>query len=342
MSIRSAAAALCAAAALFVAPAQAQSEQELYEAAKNEGELTWYIAHFSAENAEAVGAAFTEKYPGVKVNVVRATSQVIMQRLMQDFENQARNCDVFGSADEGHYVELKQNKLLTRYVPRNAGSVLKQYQGVDPDGYYHITAAAMLVLAYQTELVKAEEAPTKWTDLTDPKWKGKIALGHPAFSGSVGTWVVLLTKLYGWDYFEALEKNDPQIGRSLLDATTMLVAKERSVGAVLDAGTGKAISRGSPIQLVYPTDGALLLALPSAIPASAPHPNAAKLFMEFLLSPEASKVAVEYFNTPLVDSVPPPKGLKSASEVKTLRPTATEIHEGVPEAIEQWRDTFGN
>ena len=90
MSIRSVAAALCAAATLVAAPALAQSEQELYEAAKKEGELTWYIAHFSAENAEAVGAAFTQKYPGVKVNVVRATSQVIIQRLMQDIENSAR------------------------------------------------------------------------------------------------------------------------------------------------------------------------------------------------------------------------------------------------------------
>jgi iron(III) transport system substrate-binding protein len=342
MSIRSVATALCAAAILAVAPAQAQGEQELYDAAKKEGELTWYVAHFSAENAEAVGAAFTRKHPGVKVNVVRATSQVVMQRLMQDIDNAARNCDVFSSADEGHYVELEQKKLLTHYAPKNAGSVFQQFQGIDPDGFYHVTAAAMLVLAYQTELVKAEEAPTKWSDLADPKWKGKIALGHPAFSGSVGTWVVMLTQLYGWDYFEALEKNDPQIGRSLLDATTMLVAKERSVGAVLDAGTGKAISRGSPIQIVYPTDGSLLLALPSAIPANAPHPNAAKLFMEFLLSPEASKVAVEYFNAPLLDSVPPPKGMKSASEVKTLRPTAAEIHKGVPEAIERWRDTFGN
>ncbi len=342
MSIRSAAAAFCAAATLAVAPALAQSEQELYEAAKKEGELTWYVAHYSAENAEAVGSAFTQKYPGVKANVVRATSQVVMQRLMQDVDNAARNCDVFSSADEGHYVELKQKKLLTRYVPKNAGSVFKQFQGVDPDGFYHITAAAMLVLAHHTELVKAADAPTKWTDLTDPKWKGKIALGHPAFSGSVGTWAVLLTKLYGWDYFEALEKNDPQIGRSLLDATTMLVAKERSVGAVLDAGTGKAISRGSPIRIVYPEDGSLLLSSPSAIPANAPHPNAAKLFMEFLLSPEASKVGVEYFNAPLHESVPPPTGLKSAAEVKTLRPTADEIHKGVPEAIERWRDTFGN
>ena len=342
MSIRTIAAALGAAAILAAGAARAQSEQELYEAAKKEGEITWYVAHYSAENAEAVGAAFTQKYPGVKANVVRATSQVVMQRLMQDVENKARNCDVIGSADEGHYVDLKQKKLLTQYTPKNAATVFKQFQGVDPDGYYHITAAAMLVLAYQTEQVKAEEAPSKWTDLLDPKWKGKISLGHPAFSGSVGTWTVLLTNMYGWDYFEKLEKNKPQIGRSLLDATTMLVAKERSVGAVLDAGTGKAIERGAPIKMVYPSDGSLLLASPSAIPASAPHPNAAKLFMEFLLSPEASKVGVSYYNASLHESVPPPTGMKSAAEVKTVRPTAAEIFKGVPEAIERWRETFGN
>jgi len=342
MTIRKIAAALCAAAALAAGGAWAQSEQELYEAAKKEGEITWYVAHFSAENAEAVGKAFSQKYPGVKANVVRATSQVVMQRLMQDIENKARNCDVFGSADEGHYVDLKQKKLLMQYAPKNAATVFEQFRGMDPDNYYHVTGAAMLVLAYQTELVKAEEAPTKWTDLLDPKWKGKIALGHPGFSGSVGTWAVLLSNLYGWDYFEKLEKNEPQIGRSLLDATTMLVAKERSIGAVLDAGTGKAIQRGAPIKMVYPSDGSLLLPLPSGIPASAPHPNAAKLFMEFLLSPEASKVAVEFFNASLHASVPPPQGMKAASEVKAIRPTAAEIFKGVPEAIERWRETFGN
>ena len=181
--------------------------------------------------------------------------------------------------------------------------MVERFQGVDADNYYHITAAAMLVLAYHDEAVTAAEAPKTWTDLLDPKWKGKIALGHPGYSGSVGTWAVMLTNLYGWDYFEKLEENDPQIGRSLIDATTMLVAKERVVGAVLDAATGKAIARGNPITMVYPDDGSLLLASPSGIPTSAPHPSAAKLFMEFLLSPEASKVAVEYNNAPLHASV---------------------------------------
>jgi len=334
---------LALAAALAVAvPAFAQSEQELYEAAKKEGEVTWYVAHYSAENAEAVGAAFTQKYPGVKANVVRATSQVIMQRLMQDVQNNTANCGVFGSADEGHYVQLKERKLLAKYQPMNAARVSKAFQGADPEGYYHVTAAGVLTLAYNSDLVKAEEAPTKWTDLLDPKWKGKISLGHPAFSGSVGTWVVMLRDMYGWEFFEKLEQNEPQIGRSLIDATTMLVSKERAVGAVLDAVTARAAAKGSPIVINYPTDGALLLTSPSAVLANAPQPNAARLFMEFLMSEEQSKVAVAYGNLPLYDSIDPPAGLKPISAIKATRPSVDVIHKGVPEAIEAWRDTFGN
>ena len=94
-----AAAAVLAAAALAWQPAAAETIEELYEKAKQEGEVTWYVAHFSAENAEAVGTAFQQAWPGVKAHVVRATSQVVMQRLMQDIQNQGRNCDVYSSAD---------------------------------------------------------------------------------------------------------------------------------------------------------------------------------------------------------------------------------------------------
>ena len=75
--------------------------------------------------------------------------------------------------------------------------------------------------------MKEADAPKNWTDLLDPKWKDKIALGHPGFSGYVGTWVVTLRKLYGWDFFEKLAKNNPQVGRSINDTVTMLNAGER-------------------------------------------------------------------------------------------------------------------
>ena len=70
---------------------------------------------------------------------------------------------------------------------------------------------------------------SSWTDLLDPKWKGQIALPHPAFSGCGGVWALGLRKLYGWEYFEKLAKNNPRIGRSFGDPVTLMTAGECKV-----------------------------------------------------------------------------------------------------------------
>src|SRR5690554_8102700 len=80
----------------------------LYGAAKAEGELTWYVAHYGTRVAEIVANRFQELYPGIQVNVVRATSQAIYQRLAQDLRSNSANCDVFSSSDPSHYLALKK------------------------------------------------------------------------------------------------------------------------------------------------------------------------------------------------------------------------------------------
>ena len=93
-----------------------------------------------------------------------------------------------------------------------------------------------------------------------------------------------MKKLYGWGYFEKLEKNKPQIGRSINDTVTMLNAGERQVAAGADGRPAVQRLKGNPLAVVYPTDGSVLIIAPSAIMKGAKHPNAAKLFMEYLLS----------------------------------------------------------
>ena len=86
----------------------------------------------------------------------------------------------------------------------------------------------------------------------------------------------------------------------------------------------------------------MLIIAPSAIMKGTKHPNAAKLFMEYLYSVEAAKINAKHFAIPLRPEVPSPPGAKPISEIKTIRPTVAEIDKGIPEVIEQWRDTFGN
>jgi iron(III) transport system substrate-binding protein len=313
----------------------------LQEAARNEGELTWYVAHYTSEAAEELGSEFTRLY-GIKVNVVRMTAQVAYQRLLRDLKNNQMVCDVFSSTDVGHYVQLKAQGKFEKYVPETTSKILPEFQTFDVDGYYHPTSAGLVVLTYNTAKVRAGEAPKKWQDLLDIKWKGKVSTGHPGFSGYVGTWVLMMKNLYGWDYFERLEKNQPQIGRSINDTVTALSAGERQVAAGADGPTLFSAERGNPLAVSYPSDGSVLIIAPSAIMKGAKHPNAAKLFMEYLDSIEAAKINAKHFGIPLRPEVPPPPGAKPLGEVKTIRPSVAEIDKGIPDVIEQWRDTFGN
>src|SRR3954462_8614036 len=204
-------------------------EKELYELAKKEGEVTWYTAHSNDTTAQALGRDFEAAFPGIKANVVRTTAQVAYQRLTQEQRAGAMQVDVFSSTDLGHYVALKEKSLLEKYVPENASKVIDVYKNYDPDGFFTVTSAGLIGIAYNTEKLKEADAPKNWSDLTDPKWKDKIALGHPGLRGYVVPCVVNLRKLYGWSVFEALATSSPEVGRSINGTVTMLNAGERLV-----------------------------------------------------------------------------------------------------------------
>src|SRR5436305_7757298 len=151
-------------------------EKALYEAAKQEGELTWYTAHSDDITAQALGRGFEANYSGIRVSVVRTTAQVAFQRVSQELKAGAMQVDVLSSTDIGHYVYLKEKKLLEHFVPENAGKVLDVYKNYDPDGYYFVTSGGLIGMVYNTAKLKEADAPKNWTDLTDPRWKDKIAL----------------------------------------------------------------------------------------------------------------------------------------------------------------------
>jgi iron(III) transport system substrate-binding protein len=275
------------------------------------------------------------------VVVIRTTAQVAYQRLVQDLKNNTPQCDVFSSTDVGHDEALKAQGKFAHYVPENATKVSPEFQNFDKDGFYYPTSAGLVLITYNTQKVKPADAPKNWPDLLDAKWKSRVATGHPGFSGYVGTWVVLMRKLYGWDYFDKLEANKPRIGRSINDTVTMLNAAESLVAAGPAATTLKSADRGNPVALVYPTDGALLMISPSAVMANAPHPNAARLFLEFLLGVEHAEISVKDRAESLRPEIVPLAGAKPFREIKTVRPTVDDVVKGIPAVIDQWRDTFG-
>lgn len=319
-----------------------EGEQALYEAAKKDKELTWYTAHYNTETAAALCQGFEKKYPGIACKYIRVTAQVAYQRLAQEQKAGVAQASVISSTDVGHYGKMKQDGWLQAYRPKNLVELADAFKPFnDPDDLYVATAAGLIVLTYNTSVVSASDAPKKWSDLADPRWKGKVSIGHPGFSGYVGTWVVQMRKLFGWDYFTKLELNKPRIGRSINDTVTMLNAKESWVAAGPTATTLESRAKGNPLAIVYPEEGAVLMVSPSGILKNAPAPNAARLFIEYLLGREANVITVQHFQDPVNKFVKPLPGGKPLTEVKTIRPTYQELEKGIPEVKEQFRETFG-
>jgi iron(III) transport system substrate-binding protein len=327
-----------AAARAGAAPAGMTPEEEkLYADARKEGKVVWWTAHYQLSAAETVRDAFVARYPGIEVQFIRQTAQVVYQRLAQDLKAGVHELDVFASTDEAHYLTLKKQGVLTPYVPLGVNNLPSAYRSVDPDNTYHVGALGLVVINYSTKL---NRPPETWTDLLDKRYRGQITLGHPGFSGYVGNWVVAMWDKYGWDYFTKLAQNNPKIGRSINDTVTDIVSGERLVGAGPDNYSLENKARGNPIDVQFPTGDAILIVSPVAILKDAPHPNAARLLESFFYTREYSMAIAKTYNYPIRPDVPPPSGM-SIDRVKWYRNKAERLEKAVPEAIAKWRETFG-
>ena len=274
---------------LGAVPAFAQDAR--VEAAKKEGKVVWYTS-LALPTAEKIGKLFEAAYPGIKVEVQRTGSQRILQRVMQETHANLKIVDVIHTSDAGHFVLLKEKKLLMKYSP--AGIDVFPASFKDKDGYYFTLRATVNVIAYNTKLVPAAEAPKGWKDLLDPKWRGKMVTAHPGYSGVISTHVLALVQLYGWDYFKQLAQNRLMLVQSAVDPAGVVASGERQVA--VDGGDYyyyQMKKKGNPVEVIYPKEGVPLVVSPSAIASFAPHPNAAKLFTDFTFTRELQQVMAD-------------------------------------------------
>src|SRR6185503_12530495 len=282
--------ALLALFAPFAPPVAAQDAARV-EAAKKEGKVVWYTS-LALPSAEKVAKLFEAAYPGIKVEVHRTGSQRILQRVMQELQANIKNVDVVHTSDAGHYVLLKEKKLLARHTPAGVERFPAGFK--DRDGYYYGLRATVNVIAYNTQKVAAAEAPKTWKDLLDPKWKGRMVTAHPGYSGVIATHVLALVRLHGWEYFQALAKNQLMLVQSAVDPSGVVASGERPVAVNGGEYTFyQSKKQGNPVEIVYPKEGVPLVVSPTAITSFAPHPQAARLFTDFSFTREVQQVMAD-------------------------------------------------
>ena len=310
---------------------------KLYDAAKKEGKVVWWTGHYTQAAAEKIAGSFKAKYPGIEVELLRQTGQVLFQRLTQDLKSNVHQVDVFGSTDEAHMTTLKKQNALASFVPGDIDKIPKEYQHLDPDDTYQLGDIALMLINYNP---KKLPAPRHWNDLLDPRMKDLVSMGHPGFSGYVGNWVVAMNDKYGWDnYFKKLAQNNPKIGRSVFDCTTDIVSGERVVGPGADSLALERRAAGTSINIAFPEDDTILVTAPVTVLKEAPHPNAARLLMNFYYSKEYSTTAASTYNLPLRLDVPPATGIR-IDRMRTYHVKIDRLLVGIPEVTAKWRETF--
>jgi iron(III) transport system substrate-binding protein len=271
--------------------AAAAEDARLVEAAKKEGKVVWYTS-LALPTAARLAKQFEAAYPGIKVEVNRTGSERILQRVMQELAANIKTVDVIHTSDAGHFVLLKEKKLLARYTPPGVERFPAGFK--DKDGYYCGLRATVNAIAYNTRAVSAAEAPKTWKDLLDPRWKGKIVTAHPGYSGVIATHVLALVNLLGWDYFKQLAQNRLMLVQSANDPSGVVASGERPVAANGGDYTFYQIKKkGNPVEIVYPKEGVPLVISPTAITTFAPHPNAARLFTDFSFSRELQQLMAD-------------------------------------------------
>jgi iron(III) transport system substrate-binding protein len=222
----------------------------LIEAAKKEGKLAFYTA-MDLPVAERFARAFEAKFPGVTVRAERSGAERIFQRIGQEYGSRIHAADLVNSADAAHFIVWKRNDWLAPYLPEEVARVYpKQYY--DPNGLFVTTRVWLSSLGYNTNLVKADDAPKSFADLLDSKWAGKMVKAHPAYSGTIMTATFQLVREIGWGYLEKLAKQRIMQVQSSTDPPKKLALGERAVMA--DGNDYNLIQlkeAGQPVEVVY-------------------------------------------------------------------------------------------
>ncbi len=275
------------------APEPSAITPALVEAAKKEGQVVFYSS-MDLPVGEKLGKAFEAAYPGIAMQIERSGSERLFQRVDQEFTSNIRAADVINTSDASHTIPWKKNGWLAAFVPEDvAKHFSEQYR--DPDGMFALTRVYLSSIAYNTALVKAEDAPKSYADLLDPKWAGKMVKGHPAYSGTIMTATFQMVREFGWEYYEKLSKQRVMQVQSSTDPPKKLALGERAVMA--DGNEYNVVllkEAGQPVEPVYPTEGTPTISGPTAIFSSAPHPNAARLFQAWLHTRETQQFFIDF------------------------------------------------
>lgn len=329
-----------ASAASMTVHAASDDLAQLYKTAKTEGKVVMYTS-IPSFILDAWKEQFNKAYPGVELEFFRSGTGKVVARVEAESRAGQIQGDLLWVADAAIFPELVKKDLLAAYRSPEWDKVKF---GKERDGHFIMGRVLVGAIFANTNTNKA--TPTSWNDLTKPEYKDQVAIPSPLVSGSMAVIVGTMVhdKRYGWDYFRKLKNNGALVLQDVPDTARAAASGERALGVSLTMYKFQPELAASPVKIVYPDDGSVLMPSPFGIFKSAPHPAAARLLERFLLSTEAQQVLADHGIYAARSDVPPPKGMPPLADLqaKGLMPDISWLSLNQNQLKSEWRNLFGH
>jgi iron(III) transport system substrate-binding protein len=287
--------------------------------AEQEGTLVVYSTD-PEDGSEKELALFRKQFPKISTSYVRLQAGALYAKLNAERQAKSYLVDVVQLSDMSLVLDFqKKNGWMHYESPEDAG--YKPEYLSKPAGYFTWGAISMAGIAYNPNLVPANEAPKTWLDMLDPRWTDTITVKTPTSGMQHMVWYSL-RRLYGPEYWTKFAELKPKAFDSYVQQFDRTVnGQDKIIHTAQYSGYLLAKAKGAPIEYVYPPDG--LIAVPESwgVVQEAPHPEAAKLFLDWFLGVpgQTGYGQVLAYNSLRADVPPPPGGVR-ATDLKLLFP----------------------
>jgi iron(III) transport system substrate-binding protein len=320
----------------------ADSWDNVVERARREGQVSILSNPGHRAFMEHAIPAFEQQY-GIKVDIAYTNGRETTERVMAEVGAAQVRTDVAGGGDTNVF-ELVQNDAVEAYaVPNADGIAAAVREKIGPGNTYYPTMLVTYALLANTQAIPPDRLPRRWADLTDPYYKGKIVIHNPATNGGGNTWLAGASEdpSLGRPYLEKIAQQDLLVSQDPATVEATVARGERGIGL---PGVGRAVvtQAGAPIKWIIPEEGVVYSVDVDAVPRGAPHPNAARVWVNFILSPEAQ--AWWHPNgryTPVRIDVEVAEPEYLLSNLKLLGTHGTRAPQDVPKWLDLGKSIFG-
>jgi len=327
---------------LGISSSASAGDDALIAAAKKEGEVVWYTVQTIPQIVTPLVAAFEQKY-GIKVTYVRANSSDVAIRILNEAKGGRVLADVFDGT--GTLPPLLREGLVAQWLPDFVSAWPKDL--FDANRYWVATNAFVNTVAINTDLVKPQDEPKTWDDLLDPKWKGRMAWGSTPSPSAGPGFIALMYKVRGeagaTAYLSKLAAQNiagyPVAARQILD---QVIAGEYAIGImVFNHHPVISAAKGAPTKWL-PVGPALKTFNTASVMKDAPHPNAARLFLEYMVGEEGQKLFRDNDYLSANPKVPPkdPGLLPDGKKFEGVFISQEEFDRNMPKWVEIFRKMF--